>query len=247
MPLEFKSVNGFLSSQVWLMANIIQMSTYTLCPRFYTKDNDPCGRMFDQMTMAARSTTANIAEGLSRAQTSKETELKLLDVARASVSELQNDYFFICCQWKVDLWDKDSKEFQAVWAMEIPKPKYGSYWLRDANLYVRQLMERFKRATLHDDMVVALNSMIILTERCKLTLERMMNTIMEDFRIEGGFTEAMSKERIQARAKQAVEEGAPLCPLCGQKMIKRHSFKGAGKTFWSCSQYPSCRGWRPGN
>ncbi|MBR4837663.1 MAG: four helix bundle protein [Bacteroidales bacterium] len=44
------------------------------------------------MTQAARSVTANIAEGNSRHATSKETEMRLTDVARASLAELANDY-----------------------------------------------------------------------------------------------------------------------------------------------------------
>lgn len=64
----------------WVFANIIQLATQDFCKRFLNLKNDPCGRQFDQMTQAARSGVANIAEGSSRHSTSRETEMKLTDV-----------------------------------------------------------------------------------------------------------------------------------------------------------------------
>lgn len=83
---------GYFWLDTWVMANVIQLATQDFCTRFLNQRNDPCGRQFDQMTMAARSAPANIAEGNSRHSTSKETEMKLTDVARATLSELSNDY-----------------------------------------------------------------------------------------------------------------------------------------------------------
>ncbi|MBQ7539574.1 MAG: four helix bundle protein, partial [Bacteroidaceae bacterium] len=76
----------------WIMANVIQLATQDFCDRFLNRTNDPCGRLYDQMTQAARSAPANIAEGNSRHSTSKEAEMKLTDVARATLAELANDY-----------------------------------------------------------------------------------------------------------------------------------------------------------
>jgi len=70
-----------------------QLGTQDFCEQFLSFKNDPCGRQYDQMTQAARSGVANIAEGHSRHQTSRETEIKLLDVARASLAELMGDYY----------------------------------------------------------------------------------------------------------------------------------------------------------
>lgn len=84
---------GYYWFNTWVMANVIQLSTQESCKRFLNLKNNPCGRQFDQMTQAARSGTANIAEGNSRHTTSKETEMKLTDVSRASIAELVGDYF----------------------------------------------------------------------------------------------------------------------------------------------------------
>ncbi len=92
MGVKFGSTAGYMYMDMWVLAGIIQLGTFSFCRRFLNQSNDPCGRLFDQMTQAARSGQANIAEGVSRHQTSKETEMKLVDVARASINELSNDY-----------------------------------------------------------------------------------------------------------------------------------------------------------
>ena len=60
---------GFYWLDTWVMANVIQLATQDFCSRFLNHSNDPCGRQFDQMTQAARSAPANIAEGNSRHST----------------------------------------------------------------------------------------------------------------------------------------------------------------------------------
>ena len=49
-------------------------------------------RTIDQMVQAARSGKQNIAEGAAAGNTSKETEIKLTNVAKASLQELLVDY-----------------------------------------------------------------------------------------------------------------------------------------------------------
>lgn len=57
---------GYYWLDTWVLANIIQLATQDFCTRFLNHTNDPCGRQYDQMTQAARSAPANIAEGNSR-------------------------------------------------------------------------------------------------------------------------------------------------------------------------------------
>lgn len=70
-------------------AEILYHITVAFCQRFYPKYGD---RTVDQMVQAARSTSSNIREGSSDGQTSLETELKLLGIARGSNLELLDDY-----------------------------------------------------------------------------------------------------------------------------------------------------------
>ena len=70
---------GYYWLDTWVMSNVIQLATQDFCRRYLNRTNDPCGRQYDQMTQAARSVPANIAEGNSRHATSKETEMRLTD------------------------------------------------------------------------------------------------------------------------------------------------------------------------
>ena len=65
----------------------------------------------------------------------------------------------------------------------------------------------------------------------------------DKFAKSGGFREKLAETRVKARAEQ---ENAPVCPDCGRPMKRRKALAGrnAGKEFWGCTGYPSCRGLR---
>ena len=75
---------------------------------------------------------------------------------------------------------------------------------------------------------------------------RQLENQLATFRVEGGFTEALTAERLAHRTEKSRQADAPLCPICGKPMIKRMAKKGinSGKEFWSCSNYPECNGTR---
>lgn len=112
--ISIHSVNGYMVLRSWHLSNILQLATQGFCKRFVDYRIDPCGRLRDQMEMAARTVPANIAEGSSRHQTSYETEMRLLDVARASVSELENDYLNWLMRNAADMWHTDDARYQEV-------------------------------------------------------------------------------------------------------------------------------------
>ena len=74
-------------------------------------------------------------------------------------------------------------------------------------------------------------------------IEQQLTTFSE----EGGFTEALTAERLSKRTQKSMEAGAPQCPVCGKPMLRRMAKKGmnSGNEFWSCSDYPNCKGTRP--
>ncbi len=88
----FGGTGGYFRLDSWILANIVQLATQDFCRKFLNRSNDPCGRQYDQMTQAARSGCANNAEGSARRATSRETEMRLTDVARSSLAELAGDY-----------------------------------------------------------------------------------------------------------------------------------------------------------
>src|SRR5438128_7233313 len=91
-------------------AEIVYDLTYRFCERFLNKGD----RTIDQMVQAARSGKQNIAEGSKAAGTSKEMEIKLTSVARASLEELLVDYHDFLRVRDLRLWAKDSKEARFV-------------------------------------------------------------------------------------------------------------------------------------
>src|SRR5687767_6323906 len=91
-------------------ARIIYDGTVRLCERFLDRRD----RTVNQMVQAARSGKQNILEGSKASGTSKEAELKLTNVARASLEELLEDYRDFLRVRKAALWDKNSKEARFV-------------------------------------------------------------------------------------------------------------------------------------
>ena len=86
---------GYQTLLSYQKARIVYDGTVWFCKRFL----DPRSRTVDQMVQAARSGKQNIVEGASQVSgISKEAELKLLNVARASLEELLEDYSAITCE-----------------------------------------------------------------------------------------------------------------------------------------------------
>jgi len=83
----FSKRGGYRKLDSFMLATIIYYTTVEFCRAYITS-----GRQQEQMIQAARSGRQNIAEGSERSATSSETEIKLTDVARASLAELQLDY-----------------------------------------------------------------------------------------------------------------------------------------------------------
>src|SRR5262245_19335336 len=101
---------GFKNLRTFQIARLIYDGTIIFCERFVDKRS----RTRDQMIQAARSGTQNIAEGSLASATSKEMEIKLTNVARASLGELLLDYEDFLRQRRLPQWDKDSPEAVAV-------------------------------------------------------------------------------------------------------------------------------------
>ena len=87
---------------------------YDITFRFAHKHLARGDRTVDQMIQAARSGKKNLLEGSKAALTSKETEIKLTNLGRASLEELLDDYKDYLRARDLKMWDKDSKEAQYV-------------------------------------------------------------------------------------------------------------------------------------
>ena len=239
----FGGTGGYFWLDSWILANVVQLGTQRFCKRFLNRTNDPCGRQYDQMTQAARSGCANIAAGSARRATSKETEMRLTDVARSSLAELAGDYLNWLLQQEIVPWGKETPEARAVYAVRLDKTAYGEDVVHDACVHILAQKRKFSAWLESDDDVTMANTLLVLIARVINMLNRQMESQGETFKEEGGFREKLTGIRVEARAQQ---QGAPVCPDCGKPMARRKakSGKNAGQAFWGCTGYPECRGVR---
>ena len=240
--IQFSQSYYWLNS--WILANIIQLATQDFCDRFIDYRIDPGRRLYDQMIMAARCGVANIAEGSARHSTSIETELRLLDVARASFDELQGDIFNFLLRKRADIWAIGNPDRELIWKITLDTPHYTHSYLHDAARHILVQKSKFDRWLEHDNPEIIANALLLLCLRVNKMLQSQIRSQLEGFKQTGGFTENMTGERLEARKTQAAKSEAPKCPKCGSPMIKRMQKKGhmQGREFWGCSNYPNCDG-----
>ena len=167
-------------------ARIVYDGTVYFCGRFVDKRS----RTHDQMVQAARSGKQNILEGSQASGTSKETEIKLTNVARASLEELLEDY----------------RDFLRVRGLaEWPKEHSHTRRLRELNRQPGASYATFKKGIEHADPAIAANVMIGLIKLTNYLLDRQLRQLEQDFLQEGGLRERMTRARVAARAKQQRE------------------------------------------
>lgn len=169
--------------RVYQIAEIIYDITFIFTQRFLSKGD----RTIDQMIQAARSGKQNIAEGSAAGSTSKETEIKLTNVAKASLQELLIDYEDFLRVRDLELWDKDSQK--AVTTRRICAENNDSSFFREA-------------VKIRTAETVA-NIAIILIHQADVLLYRLIERQKADFLQQGGIREQMSKARMQYRSNQS--------------------------------------------
>lgn len=245
VDIKFSQSYHWLNS--WILGNVIQLATQDFCDRFVDYRMDPGRRLYDQMVMAARCGVANIAEGSARHSTSIETEMRLLDVARASFDELQGDLFNFLLRKRVDVWAIGNPHREAIWQLRLDAPLYSNSYLHDAAIHILAQKAKFSRWLENENPEIASNALLVLCLRENKMLQSQIQSCLESFRQTGGFSENMTAERLEVRKTQAATVGAPACPKCGKPMLKRMQRKGQGqgREFWGCSDYPACNGTRP--
>ena len=245
--IQFSQSYFWLDS--WVMANIIQLATQDFCDKFIDYKIDPGRRLYDQMVMAARCGVGNIAEGSARHSTSIETEMRLLDVARASFDEVQGDFFNFLLRRKADVWAIGNPDREAIWQTRLDPPQYSNSYLHDAAQHILAQKRKFDRWLDNENPEIVANAVLVLLLKENRMLQSQLKNQHETFKQTGGFTENMTADRLEARKSQALELQAPQCPECGKPMLRRMQKKGQmqGREFWGCIDYPNCIGIRPIN
>jgi four helix bundle suffix protein len=241
--MDFDKSGGYRWLDSFVMASLVQLATIRFCEKFLNRGNDPCGRQYDQMTQAARSGKENIIEGSERTATSKETEMKLTDVARASLCELRGDYETWLLLRGQAPWRRDSPEAKALFSLRLDKPQYSDDIAHESCVHILAQQTKFTKWLDSDDDIVAANALLILISRTVNMLTHQLQALGDRFEKTGGFRELLTAARTSTRAQQ---EDAPGCPECGKPMHKRkaRTGKNAGQEFWGCTGYPECKGVR---
>ena len=200
------------------------------------------------MVQAARSGVRNISEGSGAAATARKSEMKLTNVARASLSdELLRDYESFLTQNGMRVWPKDSREALTMRARlaqdhapNLPPAPPGGVRLRG----LAGLSEFVEQAAPE----LAGNAMLCAVNQAAYLLKRQLESQGQTFVKSGGFTEKLYGARSQGRRADGLD-GAdkPCCPKCGKTMLQRRAHKGSknGQAFWGCPAYPDCNGTLP--
>lgn len=242
----FDKSGGYRKLHSFNFATLIHLSAIRFCKRFIPYQEDPLGKTSGQMIGAARSGRQNIVEGSERAATSKETEMKLTDVARASLGELLGDFEIFLAERGGIPWSIHADDHQALSALNFPAFEYTDDVLHDYWVWFHREKLAFDPWLNNANPDVVANALIILIRRAMAMLGGQMRQQGEVFLKEGGFRERLTQCRVEARDPVSADT-APECPACGKTMRQRVARKGpnAGKPFWSCAGYPDCKGTRP--
>jgi four helix bundle suffix protein len=171
---------GYRELKSYQNAEIVYDATVVFCDRFV----DRRSRTHDQMVQAARSGKQNIAEGSMASGTSKKTELKLVNVARASLEELLLDYEDFLRQRKLRLWGKDHPTAQAV---------------RKLVYRTNRTYETYRPYIEEAQPEIAANTLICLINQTNYLLDQQLRQLEQQFLEEGGFTEKLYRTRLEAR------------------------------------------------
>lgn len=184
--------------------------TVIFCNRFIDKRS----RTNDQMVQAARSGVQNIAEGSLASGTSKKTELKLTNVARASLGELIRDYEDYLRQNDLPIWEKNSPRVLAMRGRLSGKIKRPSD--RSDKSDLSESLENYEffdepllsalRALKTTTAEVSANILLCLTHQATYLLARQMERLEKDFVEKGGFTERLYSYRKEHRGAGKVKE-----------------------------------------
>ena len=168
---------------------VLYQMTYVFCKRFLPRHGD---RTVDQMIQAARSGKQNIVEGCADGVTSTEMELKLLNVARASLKELKEDYLDYIRSRSLILWDKKHPRYDGLLKFCRQRNKLEEY-------------EPFFEKWTDEELANCANTLCHMVDKMIATHLKNKET---DFTENGGIRERMTAVRLGRRKTQNEEIAA---------------------------------------
>ena len=197
---------GYRNLKSFQIAQLVYDVTVRFCDRYI----DRFSRTKDQMIQAARSGVQNIAEGSKASGTSKKTELKLTNVARASLEELRLDYEDFLRQRGLPQWKREDPRRVALINRRCATVDEVAQWV--AEIYERSgLHGQDGQSTLSTKSIqstypeIAANAALVLIAVACSLLDRQLASQAETFEKEGGFTDRLYQRRVQERRKQRAD------------------------------------------
>ena len=198
---SYRKLKGFQVAQL----------AYDVTVRFCDKYVDRFSRTKDQMVQAARSGVQNIAEGSLASATSKKTELKLTQVARASLEELKLDYEDFLRHRELPMLKPEDpalmrfKKQQCSTLLEVRQWVATETARTDSKSSGNQQSVSVSESpcqSLAPETLVANAALSLLNLACYL-LDRQVATLAKDFEDNGGFTERLYRVRSANRRNQS--------------------------------------------
>jgi four helix bundle suffix protein len=199
---------GYRKLKSFQVAQLAYDVTVRFCDRYVEKRS----RTHDQMVQAARSGVQNIAEGSQASGTSKKTELKLTNVARASLEELRLDYEDFLRQRGLAQWAREDARRAELIAARPATADDVAAWARAVHgqdgrsgQHGRGKIETKSRASTKSTVstfpeIAANGALALLAVACSL-LDRQLAAQEKAFVEEGGFTERLYRVRSERRTR----------------------------------------------
>ena len=194
---------GYRRLKSFQVAQLVYDVTVRFCDRYIDKKS----RTHDQMVQAARSGVQNIAEGSVASGTSKKMELKLTNVARASLEELRLDYEDFLRQRGLRLWDREDPRRAELIRRRANSTDAVAEWVREVHQRHGQAGQNGRSTTSISSTKsaypeIAANATLVLIGVAGALLNRQIAAQANAFEKDGGFTERLYRERTRSRARR---------------------------------------------
>ncbi|NLB65624.1 MAG: four helix bundle protein [Lentisphaerae bacterium] len=205
---------GFRNLKSFQVAQLVHDVTLRFCNKYINRRS----RTHDQMVQAARSGVQNIAEGSVASATSKKIELKLTNIAKASLAELRLDYEDFLRQRNLLLWPKNDPRRRALvnrrcataddvaaWVQAVSKDGqdglYGPNGQRAKSIQSIQSIQSIKSIQSILFSEISANAALVLIGVATALLDRQVAAQAAAFKSQGGFTEHLYRTRQNHRHK----------------------------------------------
>jgi four helix bundle suffix protein len=175
---------GYRKLRSFQVAQLVYDVTVRFCDKYIPKTS----RTHDQMVQAARSGVQNIAEGSQASGTSKKMEMKLTNVARASLEELKLDYEDFLRQHGLALWPRSDRRRQNLIDSRPKSAEDVAEWITKS-----------RSSTPSTYPEIAANAALVLIAVSTALLDRQLKAQAQAFEKDGGFTEQLYRTRKNRR------------------------------------------------